>query len=585
MLDLKTINDVFVKVAERGDETVALKQAGDSWQPITANQMVGRVRAVMQALERWGIQRGDRVALVSNNRPEWPIVDFAVLASGAADVPLYQTLTPEQMGFILRDAGAKAIFLDSREQYDKLLAAGDLPDLNHVAVFDEGDFEGAEKFSDILKDAPSLESFDDALRAKLAETQPEELASIIYTSGTTGDPKGVMLTHNNLASNLRYSTDDLYIDKTGTCISFLPLSHALARHLDYALYVNGATLAYLPKFEDLPKAMKTVHPTIFLAVPRVFEKVRQAVEGKSHGLKKSILTWALGVGAKHRAEVAAGKKPGGLLYSIADKLVFVKIREAFGTCARVFISGGAPLGKETTEWFLDVGVRVFEGYGLTETSPVLSRNTFAQYRQGTVGPMIPNMEARVASDGEIEVRGESVFAGYWQKEEATKKEFTEDGWFKTGDIGKLEDGFLSITDRKKELMKTSGGKYVAPQPIESKLKVDALVGQAALIGDNRKFVSVIISPNIQPLKAWAEKNGVSTADEQAMVNDPKVKKAYEAIIEKVNGSLAHFESIKKVVIVPEEWTVDSGELTPSMKLKRRVINEKYKNKIEEIYAE
>ncbi|MFC6644243.1 AMP-dependent synthetase/ligase [Granulicella cerasi] len=585
MLELNTVNDVFAKVAARGTDTVAMKQVSGGWEPISAKTMVGRVRAVMQTLERWGIQRGDRVALVSNNRWEWPVVDFAVLAHGAADVPLYQTLTPEQMGFILRDSGAKAIFLEGKEQYEKLTQAGELPALEHVAVFDEGSFANAESFSEVLKDATSLEEFDNSLRAKLLEAKPEDLATIVYTSGTTGDPKGVMLTHKNLASNLRYSTDGLYITENDSCISFLPLSHALARHLDYALYANHATLAYLPSFNDLAPAMKSVHPTIFLAVPRVFEKVRQGVEGKSTGLKKAIFGWALGVGAKHRDEVAAGKKPSGLLFSIADKLVYSKIREAFGGKVRFYVSGGAPLGKETTDWFLDVGIRVFEGYGLTETSPVVSRNTFDACRIGSVGEIIKNFEARTAADGEIEVRGDAVFAGYWQKEEATKKEFTEDGWFKTGDIGKIEENFLSITDRKKELMKTSGGKYIAPQPIESKLKVDALVGQVALIGDNRKFVAVIVSPNLQALKSWASKNGVQATEPEKLVTDPKVQKVYEAIVEKANGSLAHFETIKKVSVVPEEWTVESGELTPSMKLKRRVINEKYKDKIEEMYAD
>lgn len=585
MLELNTVNDVLRRVAKRGDATVALEQVGTEFKPIAAKTIVGRARAVMQTLERWGIKPGDRVALVSENRWEWPVVDFAVLAMGAADVPLYQTLTPEQMGFILRDSGAKAIFLSSKEQYDKLVAAGELPELEHVAVFDNGSFEGAESFAEILKPAAGLETLDEAFFAKLSEAKPEDLASIIYTSGTTGDPKGVMLTHKNLAQNLRYSTDGLDIVEGDSAISFLPLSHALARHLDYALYMLGATVAYVPKFDDLSKAMKTVKPTVFVAVPRVYEKVRQAVEGKSEGLKKKILVWALGVGAKNRTDVARGVQPGSLSWKIAHKLVFSKIHEAFGGRVKVFISGGAPLGKESSEWFLDVGVRVFEGYGLTETSPVMSKNHFGGYRMGTVGPLLENVEVRIAPDGEIETKSDSVFVGYWQKPEETKKEFTEDGWFKTGDIGKLEDGFLSITDRKKELLKTSGGKYIAPQPMESKLKVDALVGQVAVIGDNKKFVSVLISPNFQALESWAGKNGVSSGDRAKMVADPKVQKAYEAIVEKVNGSLAHFETIKKVIVVPDEWNIESGELTPSMKLKRRIINEKYKDKIDALYAE
>ncbi len=585
MLDVQTINDVFQKVASRGDATVIQAQKGLEWTPISSKQMYGRVRAVAEMLQRWGIGKGDRVALVGDNRWEWPVSDYAILAIGAVDVPLYQTLTPEQEAYILKDSGAKAILLSNRDQYDKLIKAGDLPDLQHVAVWDDGAFEGAETFPEIMKRAPELEQPDAAFDALVASAKPEDLASVIYTSGTTGDPKGVMLTHGNLGSNLQHSTEGLRIEPSDISISYLPLSHALARHQDYAFSAIGAQIAYLSKFDDLSKGMKIIRPTIFVAVPRVFEKVRQAVEGRAHGFQKKIFEWALKQGAKQKDVVARGEQPGSLLWKLADKLVFVKIREAFGGRVKVFISGGAPLGQETTDWFLSVGVRVFEGYGLTETSPVVSRNTFDGYKAGTVGKIIPNMDARLASDGELEVQGSSVFAGYWQNEDATKKEFTEDGWFKTGDIGKIEDGFLSITDRKKELMKTSGGKYIAPQPLESKLKVDALVGQAALIGDNKKFVSVLISPNFHALEGWAKSNGVSSSDHAEMVKDPKVQKAYDDLIAKVNGGLAHYETIKKVILVPEEWNVDSGELTPSLKLKRRVINEKYKEQIDAVYKE
>jgi long-chain acyl-CoA synthetase len=585
MLDLRTINSVFEIMSNRGDETVALEKiSSNEWKPISSQQMYGRVRAAVQLLESWGIKRGDRVALVSENRWEWAVADFAALAIGAVDVPLYQTLTPEQMGFILRDSGCKAIFLSSKQQYEKLTAAGEIPTLEKVAVFDVGDFPGAESFSEVMKSAPGLEAADASFDAMVKETKPEELATIVYTSGTTGDPKGVMLTHENLAENMRFSTDGLRIEAGYKSISFLPLSHALARHLDYAIYANKAVIAYLPKFDDLSGAMKAVRPEVFIAVPRVYEKVRQAIEHKSQGTKKKIMMWAMGQGKKHRAELAAGKQPGALGYKLADKLVFSKIREAFGGNVKFFVSGGAPLGMASSEWFLDMGIRIFEGYGLTETSPVLSRNTFDGYRIGTVGTMIPNIEIRVASDGELEVRGTSVFSGYWQKEEASKNEFTEDGWFKTGDIGKLEDGFLSITDRKKELLKTSGGKYIAPQPIEGKLKADVLVGNAALIGDTRKFASVLISPNFQALERWAGQNGVATKDHAALVKDPKVQKAYEAIVKQVNVGLEHHESIKKVGVVAEEWTIETGELTPSMKLKRRVILEKYKAQINGFYG-
>ena len=584
MLELSTLNDVFARVAARGDETVAQYREGSEWKPITAKQMYGRVRAVAEQLQSWGIQRGDRVALVGENRWEWPVVDFAVLAIGAADVPLYQTLTPEQMAFILNNSGAKAIFMSSRDQFDKLLKVADqIKTIEHVVVWDEGEYTGAENFSGIMKRATELEAQDPDFDALLHSAKPEELASIIYTSGTTGDPKGVALTHNNMASNLRHSTDGLNIVKGDSSISFLPLSHALARHLDYAMYAHEATIAYLPKFDDLPNAMKAVRPTIFLAVPRVFEKVRQAVQGRAKGFQLKVLLWALRQGAAHKDEIAQGKTPGSLGWKIANYLVFGKVKEAFGGNVKLFVSGGAPLGKETTDWFLSAGIRIVEGYGMTEVSPVIARSTFEAFRPNTVGKVIPNLEARLAQDGELEVCGSSVFQGYWQNEEATKKEYTEDGWFKTGDIGKFEDGFLTITDRKKELMKTSGGKYIAPQPVESKLKSDGLVEHAALIGDNMKFVSVLISPNFKALESWAKQNGVTVSGRPELVKDPKVQKLYQGIAEKVNGSLAHFETIKKVTVVPDEWSVEEGELTPSLKLKRRVITEKYKDQIQAMY--
>jgi long-chain acyl-CoA synthetase len=585
LLDLNTINDVFALIAARADETVARVQDGGSWKDISGKTMYGRVRALVQALQGWGIQKGDRIALISENRWEWPVVDFAALAMGAVDVPLYQTLTPEQVGFMLKNSGAKTIFVSTKDQYDKIVAAGEIPTLERVIVFDKGEFAGAESFAKLMEPAAGLEGRDEAFDAMSRSIKPEDLASIIYTSGTTGEPKGVMLTHGNMATNLRHSTDNLDIRPKDVAISFLPLSHVTARHLDYAMYSSGGALAYLPSFNGLPGAMQAVKPEIFLAVPRVYEKLRGAIEHKSQGFKKTILNWALGQGKAHRAEIMKGIKPSSLGYTIADKLVFSKVHAAFGGNARLFVSGGAPLGIDTTEWFLDMGIRIFEGYGMTETSPVISRNTYAAYRAGTVGQVIPNMEARIASDGELEVRGSSVFKGYWNNEEATKKEFTEDGWFKTGDIGKLEDGFLTITDRKKELLKTSGGKFIAPQPIENKLKANSIISQAALIGDMKKFVSVLISPNFEMLEKWAEQNGVAKTDRPSLAKDPGVQKMYKEIVDKVNADLAHYESIKKVIVVGEEWSIEEGELTPSMKLKRRVINEKYKVQIDGIYKD
>ena len=418
--------------------------------------------------------------------------------------------------------------------------------------------------------------------------QPDDLATIIYTSGTTGEPKGVMLTHGNLASNFTMSTRPFGFTEQDSCISFLPLSHVTARHLDYAMMDQRVTLAYCPKFDQIATAMKQVRPTLLVAVPRVYEKIRQAVEGKSHGAKKMDSQLGARVGRKHRAETLAGKQPGGLGWKLADKLVFSKIRAAFGGRVRFFVSGGAPLGMDTAGWFADVGIRILEGYGLTETSPLIAVDNPQQHRIGTVGPVLQNVEVRFAPDGELEVRGPSVFHGYWNKPEETAAAFTADGWLRTGDIGMIDaDGFLSITDRKKEMLKTSGGKMIAPQPIENKLKARMLVANAALVGDKHKFACVLISPNFAILESWARVKGVvyPAGDRKALVAVPQVVARYQRIVNEVNATLAPYQTIKRIAVVPDEWTVEGDELTPSMKLKRRVVEQKYAAQIAEFYRD
>ena len=586
MQDVKTVNDAFVLVGGRGDKVAwQWLDADGVWKPIASEEVYGRVRALASALAAWGVGKGDRVALLCENRWEWPVTDFAVLALGAVDVPLYPTLTAEQVGYMLRDSGAKVAVVSTREQYDKVKAAGELPALEHLVVMDQPECElPFECFAKLIAEAPSLQARDADFDARLKAVRPEDLATIIYTSGTTGEPKGVMLTHGNLASNFTLSTVPFEFGEQDGCISFLPLSHVTARHLDYALMCDGATIAYCPKIDQLAPAMKAVRPTIFVAVPRVYEKIRQGVEGRSVGLKKKILGWALRVGKAHRQQTLEGKAPSGLGWKLANKLVFAKIREAFGGRVRTFVSGGAPLGIDTAGWFADVGIRIFEGYGLTETSPVIALNNPAKYRIGTVGPLLDNVQVRLAVDSEVEVRGPSVFQGYWKKDEETKKSFTPDGWFCTGDIGKLEDGFLSITDRKKELLKTSGGKLIAPQPIENKLKANTLVGNAALVGDKHKFACVLISPNFAALTAWAKEKGIDASDRSALIADPKIVAEYQRIVDKVNSGLANFETMKRFRLVVEEWSLEGGELTPSMKLKRRVVVARYASEIAGFYG-
>ena len=606
MVDIGTINDAFLIVCGRGEkrlwrwcDTAVDAEAEEAWKPITSAEAYGRVRALAARLAQWGVGNGDRVALLSENRWEWPVTDFAVLALGAVDVPLYTTLTAEQVEYMLRDCGAKVAVVSSWEQVEKVRAAGELPALERIVVMDavppthrdKTAMDGAPsvvEFAELLAGAAAMQARDAEFDAQARTVQPDDLATIIYTSGTTGEPKGVMLTHGNMASNLCYSSREFAFNETDSCISFLPLSHVTARHLDYVLMLEHVTLAHCPKFERISVAMKQVRPTLLVAVPRVYEKIRQAVEGKSHGAKKWILNWALAVGKRFRDETMAATKPGGLRWSLADKLVFAKIRAAFGGRIKVFVSGGAPLGMDTAGWFADVGILILEGYGLTETSPLIALDTPKRHRIGTVGAVLPNVEARFAPDGELEVRGPSVFHGYWNKPDETAAAFTEDGWFRTGDIGKIDaDGFLAITDRKKEMLKTSGGKMIAPQPIEGKLKARLLVGNAALVGDKHKFACALISPNFAILESWARVKGVvyPAGDRKALVAVPQVVARYQRIVNDVNASLAPFETIKRLAVVADEWTVEGDELTPSMKLKRRVVEQKYAAQIAEFYQD
>ena len=587
MWQVATLNEAFLKISGRTDKVVWRWQDKDgSWKPIASGAVYGRVRALATALAGWGVGKGDRVALLSENRWEWPVTDFAVLALGAVDVPLYLTLTAEQVGYMMRDSGAKVAVVSNREQYDKLVAAGELPELEQVVVMDAGEFPGAHSFSTLMEPAVELRERDAEFDARVRQVKPEDLATIIYTSGTTGEPKGVMLTHGNLASNISISTKPFGFSERDTCISFLPLSHVTARHLDYALMCDKVTMAYCPKFDQIRETMKAVRPTIFVAVPRVYEKIRHGVEGKSHGVKKRILNWALGVGKAQRPVTLKGKQPAGFDWAVADKLVFSKIRAAFGGRVWLFVSGGAPLGMDTAEWFADVGIRILEGYGLTETSPLIAVNTPEKYRIGTVGPVLNNVEARFAADGELEARGPSVFPGYWNKPKETAETFTADGWLKTGDIANMDaDGFLSITDRKKELLKTSGGKLIAPQPIENKLKAHALVGNAALVGDKHKFACVLISPNFAILEGWAKVKGVAFTDRKDLVKQERVVARYQRIVNEVNATLAPFETIKRIAVVPDEWSIEGDELTPSMKLKRRVVEKKYTAELERFYLD
>jgi long-chain acyl-CoA synthetase len=588
---LITLNDLFRRVAAAGNPRAVLWQDEFGlWQPISSDQIYQRVRALAAAFLDWGVQKGDRIALISENRWEWAVTDFATLAIGAADVPIYPTLTGEQMAALIDDAGCKIAVVSTRQQFDKLNAVRSHTQLERVLIMDSTTPpDGAIAFSKILAGADERGSQHDPVFDALARTvEPKDVATLIYTSGTTGEPKGVMLTHGNIAANQNFAAVDFHFDETDALISFLPLSHVTARALDYVMYTNGVQVAYCSKFEKLPEAMREIRPTVFVGVPRVFEKIRQEVERRVAGsaVRKPLLAWAANLGKAFQDTVYDGRRPSSLLWKLADKLAYSKVREAFGGRVRIFVSGGAPLGMDTASWFASMGIALWEGYGLTETSPLLGLNTPLTHRMGTVGKPMGNIELKLAEDGELLARGPSVFHGYWQKPEANAQAFDPDGWFRTGDIAKFDaDGFLLITDRKKELLKTSGGKLVAPQPIENKLKAHLLVAQAALVGDRHKFVSVLISPNFPALEDWAHHQAVPFQSREDLVANPRVIALYAEIVREVNGSLANFESLKRFRLVAEEWTQESGELTPSMKLKRRALMERYAAVIDDLYAD
>ena len=579
----QTINDLFFSVVESNLDRVMLFKQSVKWIPISSREFYRDVVGTARSLAKWGIGKGDRVAILSENRPEWAVADFASMLLGAVDVPIYPTLTDEQTVAVLKDSGARVIFVSSVEHLKRVLAIKPQTALEKVVVMDYvGIPEGIPMHRMMMNQETGRDAEMDTRAKSIA---PDDLATIIYTSGTTGESKGAMLTHGNLLSNLNHSLEGFKLGPGQVGISFLPLSHVTARHLDYALFQNGVTIAYCPGFQVLPDYLTEVRPTIFVGVPRVYEKIRDKVRKEaSKGLKRSVYDWAMRVGRAHRDQILAGKRPGSLSWKLADSVLYSKIRAALGGRVQTFISGGAPLGRDLAEWFADVGIRIHEGYGLTETSPVIALNSPEHHRIGTVGRVLRNLECKIASDGEILVRGPSVFKGYWNKPEDTRRAFEED-FFKTGDIGSLDaDGFLTITDRKKDLQKTAGGKFIAPQPIELALKTSPLVAYAALFADRRKFAAALIAPEFSELEPWARTQGISFSDRKQLVADLRVNELYEGIVAKVNEDLAQFETIKKFLLIPDEFTVADGQLTASMKMRRRAVEERYREQIEALFA-
>jgi len=594
-MELRTLCDIFYQSVETHRKPDALRYKKDGvWRDISSEEFRRAVEELSMGLRGLGIARGDRVAILSENRPEWAYADLATLCAAAVDVPVYTSLTPSQILYILNDSQSKAIFVSNERQAAKIAEIrGPAPWLKHVIRMDDVSGAGALTLSELReKGRQALSQDRTAVQARAAEAKPGDLATIIYTSGTTGEPKGVMLTHDNIVSNVAATVNIVHdFGPADLALSFLPLCHIFERMGGfYLMLARGVTIAYAESIEKVPANMAEVRPTLMFSTPRLYEKMYARVREKVAAdppSRQKVFEWALGVGRRVFAHHVAGTTPGPLLKvqgALADRLVFAKIRERVGGRLRLFVSGGAPLARDINEFFGAAGLLIFEGYGLTETSPVIAVNAPQALRPGTVGRPIARVEVKIAPDGEILTRGPHVMKGYFNKPEATSEAIDRDGWFKTGDIGMIDaEGFLAITDRKKDIIVTSGGKNIAPQPIENALKSHHLIAEIVMIGNKRNFPAALVVPNFVNLEKWAREQNVAFDSREALLADPRVVVLYDNTVKELSKDQAQYERIKKIALLPREFSIETGELTPKLSVKRRVVEEKYKALIDRIY--
>ncbi|MGQ0538673.1 MAG: AMP-dependent synthetase/ligase [Gemmatimonadaceae bacterium] len=590
-----TLNRLFFEALARHGRGDAMQVRGAAgWEAISHARILEWSRRIALGLRELGVRRGDRVAILSENRPEWAIADFACLTSGVVDVPIYATLPAEQIAFLLNDSGSVAIFVSGAAQAEKIAAIrAQVPKLAHVIAFDDAaalaaglTFAALERRG-AAADGPGV---SDSWQREAMAVAPNELATILYTSGTTGAPKGVMLSHDNIYSNVVGTAEAIDSTSRDVALSFLPLSHIFERMGDYWHFANGVSIAYVPSFDLVRSAMLEVRPTVVLSVPRLYEKMYAAVlESALAGgaLKKRLFFWARDVALRRADLVLAGRTPGSGLqaaYAIADRLVFAKLRARTGGRLRYFVSGGAPLAPEINKFFYAAGLTILEGYGLTETSPVIGVNTPHAFRIGTIGKPIAGVEVMIAADGEILTRGPHVMLGYYNRPDATREAIDAEGWFHTGDIGVLEDGFIRITDRKKDIIVTAGGKNIAPQPIENSIKTNKFVVQAVMIGDRRRYPVVLIVPNFTQLEQWARTRNITWTDRAQLLAEPSIQAKMQEEVAKQLTGLAHFETPKKIGLLENDFSLESGELTPTLKVKRRVVDKNYAKVIDALYA-
>jgi long-chain acyl-CoA synthetase len=588
----RTLPDLFYGSVDgfRKAEHLRFKKDG-AWRAVSSEELRAAVEEIACGLASLGVSRADHVAILSENRPEWAFADFASLVAGAADVPIYPSLTAPQVRYILSDSRAKAVFVSTPAQAAKLAEArAALPGLEHVIAFDP--LPGTPSLAELrARGRETLARDPQAARRLAALAQPDDVATLIYTSGTTGDPKGVMLTHANLVTNVLGAARVFpQVRPEWTALSFLPLSHSFERTAGHNFMIHaGVTIAYAESVEKVPENILEVRPHIMCSVPRLYEKMYARVHekvAKDPPLRQAIFRWATGVGRQAFA-ARVERRPASawlrLRRALADRLVFWKIQERMGGRLQLFISGGAPLAKEIAEFFGAAGVLICEGYGLTETSPVITCNRPERMKPGTVGLPLEGIEVKIAPDGEVLSRGPHIMKGYFGKPEATREAIDEDGFFHTGDLGRIDDdGFLVITDRKKDIIVTSGGKNIAPQPIENKLKTNRFFSEVVMVGNRRNFPAALVVPNYEALAAWAGARGISGTREE-LVRREEVVAWYQELVASMTGDLAQFEKIKKIALLPRELTQEAGEITPTLKVKRRVVEERYKALIDDLY--
>ena len=584
----KNVLDLYRHEFESSKEEHYFHYTLDGFTTLSTAEFFSRTAGLAVGLEKLGVGRGDRVMLLTDNRPEWHMVDLATVDLGAADVPVYGTLTPAGVSYQIRDSGSKVAIAENADQMAKFLQIRDeCPDLEHLIQIEGPCAAGVLPFDEVIDSGQSGDA-EDLFWQRAEKIAAEDVLTLIYTSGTTGKPKGVTLTHENLVQNVLPSAERAPVNRDDFCLEFLPLCHVFERMLGYLYMYRGVTKAYCSVYH-VGDLLATIKPTVFASVPRIYEKVYDKVMDKVNNappIRRALFNWALGVGRKAYPQQLAGETPGGFSYGLANKLVLSKVREALGGKLRFCVSGGAPLPLFTNEFFHSIGIRILEGYGLTETSPVISVNGFTagKSRLGTVGQAISNVEAKIAEDGELCVKGPSVMKGYWNLPDKTAEVFDADGFFLTGDIAEIDgDGFIRITDRKKDLIVTAGGKNIAPQPIEAELKRSGLVDNAVIIGDRRPFLVVLLSPNTEALEAWAENEGISYSSTEEIAGHPKLAEAFAAVVETTNENLAGYEQIKKHSVLPLMLSIEDGTLTPTLKVKRRVVEKQYLELIESLY--